>query len=377
MQIFMTADSVGGVWNFSLQLARELLKRGHSVILASMGSPLSPAQRDSAAALEGLEHHHRPYRLPWMADSATDVERAAAWLQTLAAGASPHVVHLNDWAHADLSWPAPVLVTGHSCPLSWWKAVRGGPLPLEGERSRRRNGRALRSADVVVAPTHAMLSALRSLYGPLPARRVIHNGRAPADYVAVGRKEPLILAVGRIWDDGKNLETLAEVAPRLPWPVEMVGPTHHPDGGRVEWPGVTFTGPLPAREVARRYARASILAHPARYEPFGLSALEAALSGCALVLGNIPSLREVWGSAAWFVDPDDPQELQEAITGLAMDTALRRDFAQMARTRALHYRPERMVAGYLEVYRELAAGPRSPTRSRPHFRSNSSGGNAS
>jgi len=230
---------------------------------------------------------------------------------------------------------------------------------------------------VVVAPTHAMLSALRSLYGPLPARRVIHNGRAPADYVAVGRKEPLILAVGRIWDDGKNLETLAEVAPRLPWPVEMVGPTHHPDGGRVEWPGVTFTGPLPAREVARRYARASILAHPARYEPFGLSALEAALSGCALVLGNIPSLREVWGSAAWFVDPDDPQELQEAITGLAMDTALRRDFAQMARTRALHYRPERMVAGYLEVYRELAAGPRSPTRSRPHFRSNSSGGNAS
>jgi len=78
MQIFMTADSVGGVWNFSLQLARELLKRGHSVILASMGSPLSPAQRDSAAALEGLEHHHRPYRLPWMADSATDVERAAA-----------------------------------------------------------------------------------------------------------------------------------------------------------------------------------------------------------------------------------------------------------------------------------------------------------
>ncbi len=31
---------------------------------------------------------------------------------------------------------------------------------------------------------------------------------------------------------------------------------------------------------------------PARYEPFGLSVLEAALSGCALVLGDIPSLRE-------------------------------------------------------------------------------------
>ena len=42
-------------------------------------------------------------------------------------------------------------------------------------------------------------------------------------------------------------------------------------------------------------ARASIYALPARYEPFGLSILEAALSGAALVLGDIPSLREVWG----------------------------------------------------------------------------------
>ena len=33
---------------------------------------------------------------------------------------------------------------------------------------------------------------------------------------------------------------------------------------------------------------------PARYEPFGLSILEAALSGCALVLGDLPSLRELW-----------------------------------------------------------------------------------
>ena len=62
-------------------------------------------------------------------------------------------------------------------------------------------------------------------------------------------------------------------------------------------------GRLSAGELADWYARAAIYALPARYEPFGLSALEAALSGCALVLGDIPSLREIWGDAALFVPP--------------------------------------------------------------------------
>ena len=50
--------------------------------------------------------------------------------------------------------------------------------------------------------------------------------------------------------------------------------------------------------------RAAIYALPARYEPFGLSILEAALSGCALVIGDIPSLREIWADAALFVPSD-------------------------------------------------------------------------
>ena len=66
------------------------------------------------------------------------------------------------------------------------------------------------------------------------------------------------------------------------------------------------SGRLTPPQMARVVSRApSIYALPARYEPFGLSVLEAALSGCALVLGDIPSLREIWDGAALFVDPDD------------------------------------------------------------------------
>ena len=36
----------------------------------------------------------------------------------------------------------------------------------------------------------------------------------------------------------------------------------------------------------------------ARYEPFGMEVLEAALSRCAIIANDIPSFREIWGDDA-------------------------------------------------------------------------------
>jgi glycosyltransferase involved in cell wall biosynthesis len=75
-------------------------------------------------------------------------------------------------------------------------------------------------------------------------------------------------------------------------------------------------GFLSREEIAHWLSVASIYCAPARYEPFGLSILEAALSGCALVLGDIPSLREIWEGAAVFVDPTDAHAITGAIQQL-------------------------------------------------------------
>ena len=123
------------------------------------------------------------------------------------------------------------------------------------------------------------------------------NGRAALTAAPVV-KEPFILAVGRLWDEAKNVAALERVAPRLGWPVSVAGEEAHPGGGQVRPGHVRRLGRLAPEALAPWFARASIYALPARYEPFGLSALEAALAGCALVLGDIPSLREVWGDAA-------------------------------------------------------------------------------
>jgi glycosyltransferase involved in cell wall biosynthesis len=100
-------------------------------------------------------------------------------------------------------------------------------------------------------------------------------------------------------------------------------------------------------------SRAAIYALPAKYEPFGLSVLEAALSGCALVLGDIPSLRENWNGAAVFVNPNDTDELQNQLKRLIADRVWRKELAERALERSKAFTVERMTDAYVSVYREL------------------------
>jgi glycosyltransferase involved in cell wall biosynthesis len=166
-------------------------------------------------------------------------------------------------------------------------------------------------------------------------------------------KEPIVLGAGRLWDEAKNLRTLAAVAPRLPWPVYLAGDTRDPQGNETELANAHVLGLLPGEEVQHWMQRAAIYALPARYEPFGLSALEAAQSGCALVLGDIPSLREVWGNSAAFVPPNDAAALEAVIVALIRDDKLRENMARRAQARARRYTPSAMALRYRNAYLDL------------------------
>jgi glycosyltransferase involved in cell wall biosynthesis len=115
-----------------------------------------------------------------------------------------------------------------------------------------------------------------------------------------------------------------------------------------------FLGQLSAPALAAWFSRAPIYALPARYEPFGLSALEAGFAACALVLGDIPSLREIWDEAALFVPPEDAEALEEALIRLISDASRRKALASQARLRALQYTPRCMATAYLTAYREVS-----------------------
>jgi glycogen synthase len=355
----MTADTVGGVWTYALELADALAPHGVEVELATMGRRPTAGQRRELArsAVAGL--HERTYALEWMDDPWPDVDRAAGWLLEVEAAVAPDVVHLNGYVHAASPWRAPTVVVAHSCVLSWWRAVHGVDAPPRWDTYRRRVAAGLAAAGTVVAPTAAMLGALRACHGAVEGV-VVPNGRRPQPPPRVAR-EPLVLAAGRLWDEAKNVAALDRVAGAVGAPVAIAGAAEHPEGGRSWRPaGARLLGSLPPAELRTWMGRAAVFAAPARYEPFGLAALEAGLAGCALVLGDIPSQREVWDDAATFVDPGDDAALAAALRSLLGDDRRHTTLAERAAARAATFTPERTAAGYLDVYRRAVREVGSP-----------------
>jgi glycosyltransferase involved in cell wall biosynthesis len=149
-----------------------------------------------------------------------------------------------------------------------------------------------------------------------------------------------------MWDEAKNLRALEAVRERLSWPLFVAG-----DGSNL--------GRLDSEGMRDWLGRASIYAFPAKYEPFGLSVLEAALAGCALVLGDIPSLRENWEGRAIFVNPDDEDALAEAVERLVANPKQRERMGRSAREHALTFSTKRFARGYMGLYKEMVKAAQS------------------
>jgi glycosyltransferase involved in cell wall biosynthesis len=353
----MTTDTVGGVWTYALELTRALQPYDVEVLLAIMGPSLTTSQQDDARSLPNLSLFKSNYKLEWMPECWADVKRAGDWLLHLENRLQPDLIHLNGYAHANLPWKNPTLVAGHSCVFSWWQAVKGETPPDEWQRYKTEVHNGLRAADLVVTPSAAMLRALNKHYGSISNPRVIHNGRNPEHFKPRLKRE-VVLSAGRLWDEAKNIHRVAEIASELPWPVLVAGEFQHPDqparpsfiARECRW-----LGSLSESELRRWYAAASIYALPALYEPFGYTPLEAAMSGCALVLGDIESLREIWNDAAVFVDPNDSKALKHELLKLITDSERRREMSQRAHERALDFTSARMAQDYFAAYDELLA----------------------
>lgn len=361
-KVLMTADTVTGVFDHSLTLARELCGSGGSVALALMGPRPSAEQRKRMQAIPRLRAYESDYSLEWMTDPWRSVDSASEWLLEVADRVGPDVVHLNGYCHAGIAWPCRALVAAHSCLTGWWRAVHGEAPPRAFDEYRARVAAGLRDAQIVVAPSATMLAELHAAYDFSSAARVIPYG-ADERELAPGPKLDYFLTAGRAWDLAENLDVVERASRELHWPVYIAGL-----GGRVfaNSPNVRALGKVSPKSMHALMQGAAVYLHPAHYEPFGQGPLEAALCGCALVLADIPSLREVWADAALYVAPDDPGALVHAGTMLTRSKGLRHDFARKARTRAVRYTAKRMAAHYAGAYCELVHG-QSFQKASPRF----------
>lgn len=342
MNVLMTADTVGGVWTYAIELMRAL--PDVQFTLATMGREASDDQRNELPPNARLVESN--YKLEWMDEPWTDVARAGEWLLDLERATAPDLVHLNGYAHGALPFEAPKLVVAHSCVISWWRAVKAADAPREWDRYRDAVQRGLAAADVVAAPSAWMLAALDDHYRFSVPRKLLYNGRDFRPSTGHSHRAS-VFAAGRMWDEAKNLRVVVEAAPRISWPVRIAG-----DGG-ADSENVTYLGRLDQETLARAYGGSAIYLFPALYEPFGLSILEAAHSGCALILGDIESLREIWRDAALFVPPRDADAIARVTNEVISNDHFRHELSQRAQRRALEYTRARMGSRYRETYMQM------------------------
>jgi glycosyltransferase involved in cell wall biosynthesis len=354
LRILVTTDTVGGVWTYALDLARGLLAHDIEVVLAVLGPSPSAEQQKTAAAISGLTLVDTGLPLDWLAPSAGAVRAAGKAIAALATSCGADIVQLNAPAlAAGCAFPVPVLAVNHSCLTTWWTAVDGGTPGGDYRWRAELTGIGLRAADHVAAPTTAFARATQQAHRLRVLPSVIHNGRTAVALPAAARHD-FALTVGRLWDKGKNVATLDRAAEHLSIPLHAAGPVEGPNGDAITFDHAHLLGELNEAELARWLAARPVFVSAALYEPFGLAVLEAAGAGCPLLLSDIPSFRELWDGAAWFVDPLDHRAFADAITRLSGDEFLHRQMGEAARERAARYTPAAMAREMAALYARLA-----------------------
>ena len=350
-RVLITTDAVGGVWTYSVELAGALRALGIEPVLAAMGPSPSLEHLATAGRTPVID---TGLSLDWLADSADEVRQAGLAIAQLSDDVGADLVQLHSAALAcDALYKQPVVAVQHSCVATWWDAVLDEPLPQDLKWRRELVEWGLRRADAVVAPTQAFAAQMARTYPLTREVQTVHNGRRPLPMPERERAD-LVLTLGRLWDAGKNVRTLDAAAQLTRVPYEAIGPLSGPDGSAVVFDHLVTRGSLDEAAIAERLAACPVFVSSALYEPFGLSVLEAAQAGCALVLSDIPTFRELWSDAAMFVPARVPQRFADSIASLLNNPELRDAYGRAAEQRAARYTPQATARRMLEIYRNVA-----------------------
>ncbi len=357
MRILVAAEAAGDLWQYSLDLARGLARLGIETVLASVGPAPSDEQKRLAASVPTLKLVETGLTSEELSDEA--LARAGDEIARLARKANADLIHLNNAAlAADARFHAPVVVVHHRCVATWWQAVNGAELPDDFAWRTRVVARGLEAADLVVTPTAAFGAMVQACYR-LPERpRTVHSGRTPL-VIPPAAPHDFVFTAGRLWDEGKNLGTIDAAAAGLGVPVRAAGPLEGPSGA-VMFDNIHCLGALGDAELARWLSARPVFVSAALCEPFGVAVLEAAAAGCALILSDIPTFRELWDGVATFVPPRDERAFADAISALVGDDFERAVQGRATKERAALYTPDAMAAQMAALYRSLLPKVQGP-----------------
>ena len=118
-------------------------------------------------------------------------------------------------------------------------------------------------------------------------------------------------------------------------------------------------------DADRFYRHAVALAHPAEYEGFGFTPLEAMARDCPVLASDIPAIREISGSGALLLAAGDERAWADAIARVFSDASLRQTLRERGRKTVASYSWERTARRLCELLRAVGRRGRERTRKDP------------
>lgn len=364
VRVLVTADTFSGVWTYARELVTGLVTQGAQVILVSFGEIPLPEQTAWMQTLHGLEYHPTAFRLDWMEEGEQDFAATQDYLCEVIRDVRPDVLHLNQLSFGALPVRVPRVVTAHGDVITWWLTIHGKePAPSAWLKWYRQTVAAgLRRADTVAVSTKWMHDMLRFAFGDGFCGQVVAPGRNPIYFNPFVTKEESVLAIGRLWDTGKQVSLLTQhshrqpvcivgadnpiPAPALPIRADVRISTGEHD--------ISVKGAQTESQLRNLYSKSTVFAATSRYDPTGLASVEAAFSRCALVANDMLVYRELWGDAALYFERNNSESLAEVLEQLDQDREMVRLYGTRAYNRARErFTARRMVDEYLHLYRRL------------------------
>ena len=105
-------------------------------------------------------------------------------------------------------------------------------------------------------------------------------------------------------------------------------------------------------EITGLYNACEFFVYPSLYEGFGLPVIEAMACGAPVITSSSSSLAEIAGGAAVLINPEDPQELADAMLRVAGNRSLREGLACASVEKAKKYDWRNTALKTIETYGE-------------------------
>lgn len=105
----------------------------------------------------------------------------------------------------------------------------------------------------------------------------------------------------------------------------------------IQGDGIKTLGRVTDEELRALYEGAAAFLFPSLYEGFGVPPLEAMSLGCPVISSPHSAMPEVLGQAALFVDPDNVEDFQKAISKVINNTEYTKQLIEAGKKKAMEY----------------------------------------